>query len=114
MADANVLGFSGLGVMGEPMCRNLAKKSGARVMAYDTRSQPLDALAEDGVERAASVADVAARAGTVFVCLPGEPQVRSVCLGPDGLAAHLRAGQTVVDMSTVPVSLAREVAAAFA
>ena len=31
MTDANVLGFIGLGVMGESMCRNLAKKSGARV-----------------------------------------------------------------------------------
>jgi hypothetical protein len=46
--------------------------------------------------------------------LPGEPQVRSVCLGPDGLMAHVRAGQTVVDMSTVPVALARELGTTFA
>ena len=94
MSDANVLGFIGLGVMGESMCRNLARKSGARIVAYDTRSQPLDALAVDGVERAVSVADVAMRAGTIFLCLPGEPQVRSVCLERDGLVAHARAGQT--------------------
>ena len=114
MTDTDVLGFIGLGVMGEPMCRNLARKSGARVVAYDTRSRPLDALAEDGVERAASVMEVARRAGTIFLCLPGEPQVRSVCLGRDGLVAHTRASQTVVDMSTVPVALARELGAAFA
>jgi 3-hydroxyisobutyrate dehydrogenase-like beta-hydroxyacid dehydrogenase len=114
MTEANVLGFIGLGVMGEAMCRNLATKSGARIVAYDTRSRPLDALAEDGVERAASVGDVAARSGTIFLCLPGEPQVRLVCLGHDGLVAHARVGQTVVDMSTVPVALARELAAAFA
>jgi 3-hydroxyisobutyrate dehydrogenase-like beta-hydroxyacid dehydrogenase len=114
MTDTNVLGFIGLGVMGEPMCRNLARKSGARVVAYDTRSGPLEALAGNGVERAASVAEVASRAGTIFLCLPGEPQVRSVCLGPDGLLSHARAGQTVVDMSTVPVALARELGAAFA
>ena len=114
MTDAKVLGFIGLGVMGEPMCRNLARKSGAQVVAYDTRPRPLEALAGDGVERAASVADVAARAQTIFLCLPGEPQVRSVCLGGDGLVAHARAGQTVVDMSTVPVALARELGAAFA
>ena len=41
-----------------------------------------------------SVADVATRAGTIFLCLPGEPQVRSVCLERDGLVAHARAGQT--------------------
>lgn len=114
MTDTDVLGFIGLGVMGEPMCRNLARKSGARVVAYDTRSRPLEALAEDGVERAASVAEVASRAATIFLCLPGEPQVRSVCLGRDRLASHVGAGQTVVDMSTVPVALAREAGAAFA
>jgi 3-hydroxyisobutyrate dehydrogenase len=114
MTDTKVLGFIGLGVMGEAMCRNLAKKSGARLVAHDTRPRPLDALAADGVERAASVANVAARAGTIFLCLPGEAQVRAVCLGSDGLAAHARQGQTVVDMSTVPVALARELGTAFA
>ena len=108
MASTNVLGFVGLGVMGEPMCKNLAAKSGARVVAFDARPAPLDALAAHGVERAASVADVAARADVVFVCLPGEPQVRAVCLGADGLIGRLDAGRTLVDMSTVPVALARE------
>ncbi len=114
MVETAVLGFVGLGVMGEPMCRNLARKSGARLVAYDTRSEPLEALGRDVVQRGASLADVAARAETIFLCLPGEPQVRAVCLGADGLVAHVRAGQTVVDMSTCPVALARELGQAFA
>src|SRR5204863_9614367 len=68
------LGFIGLGVMGEPMCRNLAKKSGAAVVAFDQRAEPLAALARDGVALAGSAADVVARAEIVFLCLPGEPQ----------------------------------------
>jgi len=112
MASTTVLGFVGLGVMGEPMCKNLAAKSGARVVAFDTRAAPLDALGSLGVERAASAADVAARAEIVFVCLPGEHDVRGVCLGADGLIARLDAGRTLVDMSTVPVALARELGAA--
>lgn len=112
MASTNVLGFVGLGVMGEPMCQNLAAKSGARVVAFDARPAPLHALAAHGVERAASVADVAARADIVFVCLPGEAEVRAVCLGADGLIGRLDAGRTLVDMSTVPVALARELDAA--
>jgi len=111
---ATTVGFIGLGVMGEPMCRNLAKKSGAAVVAFDERAEPLAALARDGVAGAASATDVAARAEIVFMCLPGEPQVRAVGLGPGGLAARARAGQTVVDMSTAPVALARELAGAFA
>ncbi len=114
MASTERLGFVGLGVMGEPMCRNLAKKSGARVVAYDVRAEPLEALGRDGVERAGSVADVATRADTIFLCLPGEPQVRACCLGSAGLIGHVRAGQTVVDMSTCPVALARELGQAFA
>ena len=112
MASTSVLGFVGLGVMGEPMCRNLAAKSGARVVAFDTRPAPLAALAAHGVERAASAADVAVRADIVFVCLPGEAQVRAVCLGADGIVGRLDAGRTLVDMSTVPVALARELGAA--
>jgi len=111
---ATTLGFIGLGVMGEPMCRNLAKKSGAAVVAFDERAEPLEALAREGVARGASAADVAARADIVFLCLPGEPQVRAVGLGPGGLASRARAGQTVVDMSTAPVAVARELGRAFA
>jgi len=114
MATPTTVGFIGLGVMGEPMCRNLATKSGARVVAFDTRREPVDALRANGVEGAASLADVANRARIIFLCLPGEPQVRAVCLGPEGLLAHVRDGQTVVDMSTAPVALARELGQAFA
>src|SRR5437667_11195868 len=111
---ATTLGFIGLGVMGEPMCRNLAKKSGAAVVAFDQRAEPLAALARDGVAAAGSAVGAAARADIVFMCLPGEPQVRAVALGPDGLVASVRGGQTVVDMSTAPVALARELGHAFA
>jgi len=114
MATTRVLGFVGLGVMGEAMCRNLARKSGATVVAFDQRPAPLAALAADGVQAAASVAEVARRAEIVFLCLPGEPQVRAVCLGAGGgLAALVEPGQTVVDMSTCPVALARELYQAF-
>ena len=116
MTGAAVVGFIGLGVMGESMCRNLARKSGARVVAFDARSAPLASLASDGVEAAPSPGEVVRRAETIFLCLPGEPEVRSVCLGAagrDGLVAQVRRGQTVADMSTCPVALARELHQAF-
>jgi len=111
------LGFIGLGVMGESMCRNLTKKSQTPVIAFDTRPAPLAALRTDGVEPAASVDEVVRRSDVVFLCLPGEPQVRAVCLGAsgkEGLVAQVRRGQTVVDMSTCPVALAQELGRAFA
>jgi hypothetical protein len=108
------LGFIGLGVMGEPMCRNLARRSHARVIAYDLRVDPLKRLSADGVIAARSLAEVAAEADIVFLSLPGEPEIRQVCLGAQGLAGLGHEGQVIVDCSTAPVSLARELAAAFA
>src|SRR5262245_46839816 len=113
---ATTLGFIGLGVMGESMCRNLARKSKTAVVAFDARREPLDALRADGVETAGSANDAARRADIVFMCLPGEREVRAVCFGAsgdDGLAVHVARGQTVVDMSTCPVALAQELGETF-
>jgi 3-hydroxyisobutyrate dehydrogenase-like beta-hydroxyacid dehydrogenase len=105
------LGFIGLGVMGEPMCRNLAKKSrGSRMVAHDLRPEPLRRLSVDGVAAAGSLAELAVAADIIFLSLPGEPEVRAVCLE---LARAARPGQAIVDCSTAPVELARELAAAF-
>ena len=107
------LGFVGLGVMGEPMCRNLAARSSHKVLGYDRAAEPLRRLAPDGVIAARSLAELAGAADVVFLSLPGEPEVREVCLAGDGLVALARPGQVVVDCSTAPVALARELAAAF-
>lgn len=107
------MGFIGTGVMGEPMCRNLAKKSGAAILAYDRSTEPLLRLAAYGVRAAASVADVAAAADTIFMVLPSGRQVEAVCDGPGGLCALARPHQVVIDLGTSPVALARRLDAAF-
>lgn len=54
MTDTKTLGFIGLGVMGEPICRNLVKKSGKRVVVFDLSAEPLQRLRADGAEVAGS------------------------------------------------------------
>jgi 3-hydroxyisobutyrate dehydrogenase-like beta-hydroxyacid dehydrogenase len=108
----DTLGFIGLGVMGEPMCRNLARKSGSRVIGYDLSSAPLERLAADGVAAAGSVREVAG-ADVVFLSLPSGAEVEAVCAGDAGLVALARAGQTVVDLGTSPVALARSLVERF-
>jgi 3-hydroxyisobutyrate dehydrogenase-like beta-hydroxyacid dehydrogenase len=51
-ADNNkpVVGFIGLGVMGEPMCRNIRVRGGFRVIALDLDPTPLQRVAAHGVE----------------------------------------------------------------
>ncbi|HYX02047.1 MAG TPA: NAD(P)-dependent oxidoreductase [Reyranella sp.] len=110
MADR--IGFIGVGTMGEPMCRNLARKSGLEVLAADRDGAPLERLAADGVKRA-TIDDIAESCRTVLLSLPGGKEVEEVCLGPSGLVSRARLGWTVIDLSTAPVSLARRLYAEF-
>lgn len=112
--QASALGFIGLGVMGGPMCRNVAKKHPAPVWAFDMSEAALDDVVATGARRASSVAEVAANADIVFLSLPGGKQVEAVCLGEGGLASAARPGLTVVDLSTTGVAEARAIASRLA
>ena len=114
MGEVQTLGFIGLGVMGGRMCRNLKEKSGLSVVAFDVDPAKAAALEAHGVTPAPSIKAVAEAADMIFMCVPGEPQVREVVFGDGGLLAHMRAGQTLVDMTTATVEVNREVAAALA
>ena len=103
------LGFIGLGVMGEPMCRNLARCSGRSVIAFDQDSAPLNRLTKIGVLAAKTVREVCA-AEIVFLSLPNGDAVSAVCFGKEGLLSQLDAGSMLVDLGTSPVALTREIA----
>ena len=107
------IGFIGTGVMGEPMCRNLVRKHDGPVTAYDLDPAPLERLAADGAGIAPSIAVLAGAADLIFLSLPSGREVRAVCLGDDGLIECLPAGRAVVDTSTAPPALARELESAF-
>lgn len=114
MSTPQHIGFIGLGVMGEPICRNLARKTAATVIAFDLDPAPLQRLAADKVVAAASVADVMAQCDVVFLSLPSGEVVAQLCRQDGGLLAQARPGQTVVDLSTSPVDTTRALAQEFA
>jgi len=99
------IGFIGLGVMGEPMCGHLARRSGHSVLAHDRRREPLDRLAGLGVT-AAAPDEMARRCDLVLMSLPDGKAVQSVIAA---LEPGLSAGQCVVDTSTSPVALTRAI-----
>jgi len=111
---APTIGFVGLGVMGGPMCRNVARKHPAPVHAFDLNPAAVRAVLESGARAASSIAEVAAAADVVFLSLPGGKQVEEVCLGDDGIAAAGRRGLVVVDLSTTSVAEARAIGARLA
>ena len=114
MTNQLSIGFIGLGVMGEPMCRNLARKSGRPVIALDLNPEPLARLKSDGVRPAASVGEIVDAAAVIMLSLPSGSEVEAICRGEGGLAARAGSGQTVVDLGTSPVKLTRALAEKFA
>ena len=104
------LGFIGLGVMGEPMCHNLHKKSGRKVMAYDIDPAPLERAREANMGVANSPQDIAKNCDIIFLSLPSGVQLEQVC---HDLNPYMRAGQTIVDTTTAPVALTKSLAAEF-
>ena len=97
-----VVGCIGLGVMGEPICANLLRKSGCRVRGFDLRPAPLARLAEAGLETARSAEDAARDAAVVFLSLPGGAELAAI---GERLLAVMQAGAALVDLSTAPVDL---------
>jgi 3-hydroxyisobutyrate dehydrogenase-like beta-hydroxyacid dehydrogenase len=105
-----VIGFVGLGVMGGPMCRNVALKHNGDVVAFDMNPAAFAALDATKARRAQSLGEVAEQADIVFLSLPGSQQVEQVCLGSQGLASVSHLPSVIVDLSTTTVAVARGVA----
>lgn len=104
------LGFIGLGVMGEPMCANLVRKSGHPVYVADLSPEPVRRITELGGHACASIIEVAQTAEIVFLSLPSIVQVEQVCTGPGGLVEAAGKVRIVVDMSTSDVTRTRQLA----
>jgi 3-hydroxyisobutyrate dehydrogenase len=109
MSVYQTVGFIGLGVMGEPICRNLVRKSGAAVIAFDLAAEPLARMRAEGASTADSVAQIVTRSDIVFLCLPSARHARAVFEG-DGILKHIRPGQIVVDLGTSSVNQTRDFA----
>jgi 3-hydroxyisobutyrate dehydrogenase len=105
------IGFIGLGVMGEPMCGHLARRSGVPVLACDLRPEPLDRLAVAHGVKAASMQQIAADCDVILLSLPDGKAVAAMV---EQLEPHLRAGQCVVDTGTSQVELTRRIGAQLA
>jgi 2-hydroxy-3-oxopropionate reductase len=107
------IGFIGLGIMGQPMSKNLLK-AGHQLVVYDLRPEPVEEVVAAGAGRGASSRDVAARADIIITMLPDSPEVEQAVLGPEGVLEGARPGAVVVDMSSISPLVAQKVGAACA
>jgi 2-hydroxy-3-oxopropionate reductase len=102
------VGFIGLGIMGAPMATNLLQ-GGHKLFVHDRNPAPA-ALLENGATLCANAKEVAQQAEIVIVMVPDTPHVESVLFGENGVASGLRAGQIVVDMSSISPIATKEFA----
>jgi 2-hydroxy-3-oxopropionate reductase len=107
------IGFIGLGIMGNPMSRNLMK-AGHTLVVYDIVPALLQPVVSAGAAAGSSCADVASRSDTVITMLPDGPQVEEAVLGAGGVLEGAKKGSTVVDMSSISPLVAQKVGAACA
>lgn len=106
---ADLLGFVGVGRMGGPMASRLLD-AGYRLCVYDVSDEATAPLVARGAELAASPAEVASTAETVFISLPTPDVVREVTLGSNGGLINGSKIRTVIDLSTTGPGVATEVA----
>jgi 3-hydroxyisobutyrate dehydrogenase len=102
------VGFVGLGNMGGRITRRLIA-AGHTVIGFDTDPSRAPAC---GAVAARSLAEVAQQANTILLSLPDSNVVEAVV--EEGLMAHARKGQVVVDLSTAAPSSTMRLAALFA
>ena len=92
------IGFVGTGIMGRPMALNLHAGQHSLVV-HDRFKVPEDVAAVADV--AADGKTVAAQSEVVIVMVPDTPDVEDVLFRSDGVAAGLKPGTLVIDMSSI-------------
>jgi 2-hydroxy-3-oxopropionate reductase len=109
MDTARELGFIGTGIMGEPMALRLLAADKA-LCAYDKQPQRTRGLRQAGARIGTSPRAVAAGVDLLFIMVMDATEVRDVLFGSEGAAETLRAGATVVCMSSIAPAAVREIA----
>ncbi|MGW1420045.1 NAD(P)-dependent oxidoreductase [Bradyrhizobium manausense] len=93
------IGFAGLGQMGRPIALNLLK-SGTKLAVTDRSSKSFAEFESKGAATSTEQATIF-DADILFLCLPNDKVVEDVVAGEGGFLTYARAGQIVVDLSTI-------------
>lgn len=106
----STIAFVGLGIMGDPMARHLAR-AGHDVVGFNRSPDKTRPLVEAGGRAAEDLTDAVAKAGVVALMLPDSPDVVDVCTRDGGVFDTAEPGTLVVDFSTIRPDVARDLAA---
>ncbi|WP_425058277.1 2-(hydroxymethyl)glutarate dehydrogenase [Sporomusa carbonis] len=105
------VGFIGIGAMGKPMAQNLLKSAKVQLYVYDINAAAVAELAAQGATPCRSPRELAAVSAVIIMMLPNAAIVESTMTGEQGLLAGGKAGQTIIDMSSVAATSTQKMAA---
>lgn len=101
------IGFIGLGIMGESMCENIAKKHNDTVYCNDHKQSQIDKLASFGAVGCATNIEVAEKADIIITMIPTSAHVKEAY---SEMLPYLKEGKICIDMSTIEPDKSVEVA----
>ena len=104
------VGFIGLGIMGKPMAKNLAK-AGYELVVFDFNKASVEELVSCGATAAANGKEMASQVEVVITMVPNSPHVRAAVLGENGVAEGAKPGTVVIDMSSIDPTKSKAIGA---
>lgn len=106
------IAYLGMGIMGRGMAANLLK-AGYPVTVWNRTPERCAPLVAAGASQAATPAEAVADADVVLYCLSDDAAVEDLVWGSGDLLSGVKAGQIVVDMTTLHPSTSLREAADF-
>lgn len=106
---AKKVGFIGLGMMGNPMSKNLLK-AGFELTVWNRTPSKMKEIVELGAQPASSGKEAAQKSEVTITMLSAPADVEEVILGKNGVLEGLQPGRTVIDMSTISPAVSKSVA----
>jgi len=103
------VGFIGLGLMGKPMAQNLLR-AGFSLIVWNRTRLKAEELVRAGAKLAASPRETAAQCDVLITIVSDPPALEDVLWGAHGALDGLRAGNLLIDSSTVSPEMARRLA----
>ena len=104
------IGFMGLGTMGKWMAINLMK-AGFPLKFFARKKTVIEEVTAQGGKAIPSPADLARQVQWIIFCLPNTDTVEEILYGQGGIAEVLKAGQVIIDCSTIHPLATRRIAA---
>ena len=96
----NVIGFIGLGVMGNSMSKNLLKNKKWSVIVKDLNQSKEEDLQNHGAIIASDIKEVFDKSDVIITCLPGGGYVNEMYFGKQDMISVIKPNKYIVDMST--------------